>query len=647
MAAKKQSALSVLFQPGTLGKLTVKNRLVMPPMVRNYADQNGNVTDRYVAHIARIAAGGVGTIILEASYISPEGKGFVNQLGIHNNQTIVGLKQLVAAAHKYGAVIGPQIYHAGRQTSAQTSGMAPIAPSAIPDPTVGEMPQPMDEATIKKTIAAYGAAARRAKEAGCDFVELHGAHGYLITQFLSPFSNKRTDAYGGNFEKRLRFLLEVYAAVHQAVGPDFPVLLRLSGEEMVEGGLTIQDTIAIVQKMKAVGVDAVHISVGNYASYARGRMIPPMAVPDGPLVSLAEQVKKAVDIPVITVAKIRDPHLAEKIIKDGQADFVAIGRTLLADPEWPRKVKEGRLKDIHPCIACNQGCISRLFAQQDVWCTVNPETGREMEFSSKPRKAKKVVVIGGGPAGLSAAKSAAARGHKVILYEKESKLGGQLFAAEAAPYRQGWKEFREAITREIKQLGVDIRLKKEAGPKTIRALKPDAIIIAIGSSAMVPKISGVGRMNTVISRDVLEGRVKAKGRVVVVGGGCAGAQTAEFLADRGHHVSIVEATAAFATDAPVDERALLLIRLHQKGVEVLTETKIMSIGAESVVIENFLGPSTIPADTVVLCVGSFSNDGLYQELKKSAPYVKVVGDAVSPRRVTDAVAEGALAALEI
>lgn len=640
-------AYSALFSPGQIGSLKVKNRLVMPPMVLNYADTNGLVTKRYVDHIERVARGGVGTIVLEASYIRQDGKGFVNELGVHDDACLPGLKKLVAAAHAHGAAIGIQLYHAGRQTSFKTTGTQPVAPSPLPDPTINELPRELTVSEISELVGAYGKAAARAKAAGLDFVEMHGAHGYLITQFLSPFSNRRTDAYGGTAQKRMRFVMEAYTAVRQAVGSNFPVTIRLSGEEMVEGGLTLLDTLAIGKRLEEAGIDAVHVSAGNYASYMRGYMIPPMAMPDATLAYLASAMKGALKIPVIAVAKIRDPKLAEKILKSGGADFIAVGRTLLADPEWPNKVREGRLEEINPCIACNQGCISRLFAQQDVWCTVNPETGREGEFA-KPAKGKKtVVVVGGGPAGLSAAKTAAQRGHRVILYEKNAKLGGQLFAAEAAPHRHGWKELRTAIVRDVRRLGVEVRLNTECSPERAKADKPDAVILAMGSTASKPKIPGIGRTNVVTSRDLLEGRAKAKGNVVVVGGGCAGAQTAEYLAERGHAVKIVEAAGAIASDAPVDDRFLLLARLNRLKVKIHTETALMSIGPKSVTVESPAGSKMLPADTVVLCLGSFPTDGVTSEFKAFVKEVTVVGDAVSARRVTDAVAEGALAALAL
>lgn len=642
-----KNSFSSTFSAGHIGTMVLKNRLVMPPMVRNYADAKGFVTQRYVDHITSIAKGGVGMMILEASYICPEGRGFVNELGIHTDGVIPGLKKLASTAHKYDAKIGIQLYHAGRQTSSKVSGQQPVAPSPIPDPTVNEVPHELTTDEIKQLVQAYAKAATRAKKAGFDFVEIHGAHGYLITQFLSPFSNRREDEYGGTPEKRMRFMQEVFAAVRKAVGSDFPITVRLSGDEMVEGGLTLKDTTQIAKELERLGAAALHISVGNYASYARGYLIPPMAIEDGPLLHLAVGVKKAVKIPVIAVGKLRDPKLVERILKEGMADFAAIGRTLLADPEWPNKVREGRLNEINKCIACNQGCISRLFEQKDVWCTVNPITSREGLFAKKLGKKKKVLIIGGGPAGLSAAKTAAERGHHVTLYEKHGELGGQVIAAASLPYRGDWGDFLKTLIADVKRLSVEIRLNTEFRPDMVKPYEYDTAIIAMGSSPTRPNIPGIGRTNVVIARDLVEGWAKAEGKVVVAGGGCMGAQVAEALAKNGHPVTIVEATGSVATEAPSDDRALLLSRLKELRVKVFTETKVMNIGPKSVSLEGTYGPQTVPADTVVVCLGAFPNDGITGELKKLVRNVSVIGDAKQPRRVTEAVAEGALAALEV
>lgn len=638
----------VLFSPAKIGKLKLKNRLIMPPMVRNYADEKGLVTPRYVAHIASLAKGGTAALILEASFIRQDGRGFKNELGLHSDKVIPGLKKLVRAAHAGKAAIGIQVYHAGRQTNSGITGIQPVAPSPVADPTENEVPHELTVAEIQGLVRAYAAGAKRAKKAGMDFIELHGAHGYLITQFLSPFTNKRKDAYGGTAEKRFRFLAEVFAAVRKAVGEDYPIIVRLSGDELVAGGLRLKDAVAIAKKLEKLGADALHVSAGNYASYGQGMMISPMAVPDAPLAHLAKGVRAAVKIPVITVDKIRTPELAEKLLKNKTADFIAIGRSLLADPAWPNKAKSGKADEINHCIACNQGCISRLFAQQDVWCTVNPACGREQKFA-KPRsgKSKKVLVAGGGPAGLEAALVAAKRGHKVIVYEAATKLGGQLHAAAAAPYRKDWKMVLEYLVGELMRRKVMLKLGVALTPEIAAAEKADAVIVATGARPTRPGIPGISGANVMTSRDLLEGKAKAKGKIIVAGGGCAGAQTAEYLAQKGHGVTIIEMADVVAAEAPIDERLLLLGRLQKSGVKTMLKTKITDITTDHVAVETEKGMSLIPAETVVVCLGSRGDTALADSLKPIVKQVITVGDALKARRVTDAVLEGALAALSL
>ncbi len=640
---------AALFKQGKIGEVKIKNRLVMPPMVRNYADLEGRVTDRYIAHIERVASGGVGTMIIEASYIRPDGKGFRNQLGIYDDTAISGLSKLVEAAHRHGAAIGIQLYHGGRQSSKAVSGFQPVAPSAIADPVVGEKPRALTVKDIGELVQAFGEASERAKKAGFDFVELHAAHGYLINQFLSPFSNTRTDGYGNDADGRRRFLMETLEEIKRRVGGSFPITVRLSADELVEGGLRVRDTVTTARILEKAGVAALHVSAGVYASFAQGRMIPPMAIPDGVLLPLAAKVKTAVKIPVIAVGKLRTPEIGAKALREGQADFIAIGRSLLADPEWPNKVQSGRAQDVLTCVACNQGCISRLFEQKDVLCTVNAMTGHELKFAQRPARALRIWIIGGGPAGLTAAIVAAERGHKVTLFEKEKKLGGQLEAAAAAPYRESWNSYREWLINRVHTLGVKVELGKEFDPEKARKTEPDAIIVAIGSSSQRPNIPGVDLPHVVMSRDLLAGRVKMKkGRTVLAGGGCMGAQTAEFLAEKGHKVTIVEMSGNIATESPTDDRALLIDRLTKKKVVTMIEMRVGEITPTHVRVVGKDGTKNdLPADNVVLCLGSTANDITASDVEGIARSTIVVGDALDPRRVTEAVREAAEAVLQV
>ncbi|HEV2110218.1 MAG TPA: NAD(P)/FAD-dependent oxidoreductase [Gammaproteobacteria bacterium] len=638
---------NLLFTPGHIGKLTMKNRLIMAPMVRNYADEHGRMSERYLAHLERIAKGGVGTMILEASFVSPEGRGFRNELGLHSDAVISGLHEAVKIAHDHGARIGIQLYHAGRQTTSKVSGEQPVAPSAIPCPLLQELPRMLDRAEIHALVRAFANGARRAKAAGMDFVEIHAAHGYLITQFLSPFSNRRPDAYGGSVENRRRFLSEIIDAVRKEVGNDYPITVRISADEMVPGGLTQTDSVDLALWLETKDIAAVHVSAGNYGSYTRGQMIPPMAIKDAPLVTYASHIKRAVRIPVIAVGKLHTPALAESLLQDGHADFIALGRELLADPDWPRKAEEGLSEEIHHCIACNQGCISRLFEQRDVQCTVNPACGRESQFAEFPHDDahRKVLIAGAGPAGMTAARYAARAGFQVILCEAGDEVGGQLHAAAAAPHRPGWAELLRDLRREMTILGVDVRLNTRVDKKLVLREMPYAVILATGAEPMRPDIPGIGEINVVTARDLLEGNKLAFGSVLVVGGGCAGAQTAEFLANKGHAVTIVEAEGDIAADAPLDDRTLLLGRLKTLGVKIMAHTRLLSIDLDAINLQSGGDIFGLSADTVVLCLGSHPVNKLEAEILERVPHVFTVGDAVRARKVTDATLEGALAAL--
>lgn len=635
-----------LFTPGQIGHLRPKNRLVLAPMVRNYAADDGSATPRYIAHVERVARGGVGTLILEASFVRQDGKGFAHQLGIHSDDMIVGLRALVAAGHRHGALMGVQLYHGGRQASARISGSQPFAPSAIPDPLVNELPHAMTPGDIAGVVAAFGAAAGRAQQAGFDFVELHGAHGYLIAEFLSPFSNRRTDAYGGTPEKRRRFLEQVFAAARAAVGPEFPVTVRLSAEERIAQGLALEETIGTARRLEQLGAAALHISNGNYATYAQGTMIPPMAIEDGVLLPFAQAVKQAVRVPVIAVGKLRTAAMAEAALTRGQADFIALGRTLLADPDWPIKVATGHEADVRRCIACNQGCISRLFAQEDVWCTVNPEAGFEQQFENLHGGAgRKLLIVGGGPAGMAAARWGALAGFNVVLHEARPALGGQLRAAAAAPHREDWRTLHDYFVREIDRLGVEVHVNSVIDAEHIQREQPWAVIIATGATPVRAHTAELHGMRMVTGRRVLEQDEPFHGRVVVAGGGCAGAQAAEYLAERGHGVTVLEAGHDIALDAPVDERALLLARLERRGVQILRDARLAGFEPHGVIVQLAHEMRTVPADMVVLCLGARPVNELAAVL--TGMRGAVVGDAQRPRKVTDAIAEGAQAVLAL
>lgn len=631
--------LTVLTSPINIGNLQLKNRMVMPPMVTNYAYSDGSVTDRLVAYHVERAKGGVGLIIVEASYVHPSGKGFKNQVGIYSDRLLPGLRRLVEAVHAYGAKIAIQLYHGGRQTSSKVTGQPLLAPSPIPCATIGETPKELTREEIASLIQAFAQAARRAKAAGFDAVEIHGAHGYLINEFLSPYANKRADEYGGPLENRMRFPLEVVRAVRQAVGPEYPIIYRLSADEKVPGGLTLEETRTFAKKLEQEGVNALHVSAGIYETAAW--IIQPMYFPRGCLVDLAQGIKSAVNIPVIAVGRINDPEVAESILAAGKADLISFGRQLLADPETPKKIIEGRLDEIRHCIACCQACIDELFLDHAIGCTVNARTGFEREFPlEKAERSRKVLVVGGGPAGMEVARVAALRGHRLTLWEKESKLGGQLPLAYAPPQKGEIATFRDYLVKQMEKLKINVQLNKEATLEAIRHEKPDVVILATGARPAIPDIPGADGEKVITAWDVLQGKAEAGTNVVVIGGGLVGCETADYLAEKGHKVTILEMLPKVASDIGPLMAPLLLERLEKQGVQIITEAKVTAIHSDRVTYKrNGQEESLTGFDTVVLAIGSQSNDTLAREMEGSGIDYYVIGDGVSSRRITQAVFE--------
>ncbi|ADL07895.1 FAD-dependent oxidoreductase [Thermosediminibacter oceani] len=632
-----------LLKPIQIGSMQLRNRIVMPAMVTNYAAADGAVTDRFKSYHQVRAKGGVGLIIIEATYVHPSGKGFKNQVGIYKDELVAGLRELTEAVHEYGARIAVQLYHAGRQTTSKVTGMSVVAPSPIPCPVKHETPKELSIDEIKELVEAFGQAARRAKEAGFDAIEIHGAHGYLINQFLSPYSNKRTDEYGGTFENRMRFPLEVVKRVREEVGADFPIIYRISAEEYVTGGLTIEDTKVFARKLVEAGINALHVSGGVYESSAM--IIQPAAISQGCFVENAAAIKKAINgkVPVIAVGRIKDPVMAEQVIQEGKADLVSMGRALLADPELPKKVSEGRIQEIRKCIGCNQGCVDRLFQDLDISCISNALTGHETEFDvgSPANKMKKVLVIGGGPGGLEAARVAALRGHEVILYEREDELGGQMQIAAVPPHKEEINDLADFLINQVEKSGAIIVKGKEADLKTIQEIKPDVVIVATGAEPVIPEIPGIVQENVITAHDVLRDSANVGKKVVVIGGGMVGCETAEFLADRGKEVTVVDILDEVAADVGAPTRGLLLNRMAEKKIKILTKSKVKEISGDRVIIEGENGITEISGiDTVVIAVGSKPKDDLLKLIEAEGIPLYSIGDCVKPRRFMDAIHEG-------
>jgi len=626
--------------PITVGNVELKNRFVVAPMVTVYCDQDGMATERFIRYHEEKAKGGWGLIIVEDYAVDPMGRGFWTP-GLWKDEQIPSHAELVRRVHDAGSKIVAQIYHCGRQTSSAIIGEQPISASPLPCPILGEVPRQLTVPEIKKIVSQFGDTALRAKKAGFDGVQVHGAHGYLIAQFMSKYSNKRYDEYGGTLENRLRFPLEIIADIRKKCGPDFLVDFRISGDEFVPGGRTIEETKLIAMQLEKQGIDMIHVSAGTYES--TWAIIPPMNITNGWIVDLAAEVKKVVDIPVTTVGRINDPMLAESILASGKADLVAMGRASLADPELPKKYFEGRYDDIRPCIGCQQGCLEVLFKNEPIRCLVNPTLGFEYQDEiKKAEKPKKVIVVGAGPAGLEAARAAALTGHEVTLYEKTDRFGGQFTTAAIPPVKGDLVAYVSWAANQLEKLGVQIKMNTEFTAELCDREKPDKVIVATGAVHSRPPIPGIEGSNVVTATDVLWGRAPTGQKVVVAGGGMIGSETATYLASLGKQVTIVEMLPEVASDEEFTRRVLMLKMFEEKHINVMTNTKITMIIDTGVQVET--GPETteIEADTVVLALGMTPENGLVEELKGKTEVV-VVGDAVKVRNALEATREGFLA----
>ena len=639
-------ALEKLFSPFSIGNLKLENRIVMPPMATNYATSEGFVSDRQIAYYVARARGGVGYITVEHTGIHEQGKASPKMLMISTDEQAAKIENLVEAVHAAGGKIVVQINHAGRQAFSKVTGGPIVGPSAIPVLPVMETPRELSVSEIEDLVNMYTRAAERVKKAGADGVELHMAHGYLICSFLSPFSNKREDRYGGDTTGRARFALEVLRSVRQHVGPDFPVICRLSGDEYVEEGLNVKDTRQIARLLEKEGADALHISACNAASGFLNH--PPYYVEEGVFVHLAAAVKSEVDIPVITVGRIRNPVMADQIIQDEKADLVSMGRALIADPHLPKKAKQGQFDDIIPCISCNK-CIQTL-RMDSVRCSVNPETGNETHLRySKADRSKKVWVVGAGPGGLKAAEIAALRGHQVKIFERQNKLGGRVRLGANPPKKEVLNEFIEYLVKRVKALGVTIEVGKEFTPDMLDPVRPDVVIVATGASPQFPDWQGIEESGALSVDDVLSDGVDIGDKVLVVGGGGTGAEIADFLSEAGKRVTLVEMLEDIASDLVNHLQHYLKQRLGEKGVTIHTSTQVKELGKGYVMIEDASGIRKLDDfDNIVLALGSERpNDAVYKKLEGKVSELHVIGDARQPREIVDAVYEGEEIAIKL
>ncbi|HHW03742.1 MAG TPA: FAD-dependent oxidoreductase [Thermoanaerobacterales bacterium] len=633
--------LKALFTPQKINNCVIPNRLVVTAMVTNFCNEDGTLTDRFIKYHEEKAKGGWGLIITEDYAVNPNAKGYQFIAGLYNDEQIEGNRRLTNTIHKYDSKIFCQIYHPGRQTSHFVNGgVQPVAPSAIPCPWCRDLPRELTVDEIHEIVGQFGDTALRAKKAGFDGVEVHAAHGYLLAEFLSPYANKRTDEYGGCFENRIRILKEVIADIRSKVGNDFPVIVRISGEERVEGGRTMAETLVLAREIESMSFDGIHVSSGVYGNYNKG-IVSTMYQEHAWTTDFAAEVKRVVSIPVITVNRINEPKMADTTISMGKADFVGMGRGSLADPYLPMKAKMGDFESIRYCIGCLQGCVMQLLKGRSITCLVNPEIGHEYETDyTKVEEPKNVMVIGAGPGGLEAAMIAAKRGHRVTVYEQRNDIGGQFKSAAYPPCKGELSNFVSWIRNELKKLNVEIKLNTTVTEELIKEVNPDAIVLATGGVPVKPNIKGIDKDHVVFAEDVLLGKVPTKDLIVVCGGGEVGGETAAALALEEKKVSIVEMLPEILKELDPVQTIELTNILNKYGVKQYTNTKVVEITDNGVVCESKGNRFTLPADTIVLAFGYKPNKTLEDKARAYCREVYTIGGAVKTSNALDAIQDG-------
>jgi len=637
-----------LFAPGSIGTMALKNRLIMPPISTNLAGEDGTVSEELLLYYAERAGGGVGLVTVENVCIAyPLARHGAAQPRFDEDVFIPGLRRLTDAIHLGGAKAAVELTHPGMNAGLRyIEGETPIAPSTVPRSKDGLVPRALSREEVVEVVEEYVGAARRAKQAGFDAVELQACHGLLINQFLSPLTNKRQDEYGGDRENRIRFLVEIVQRIKRRVGVDFPVMVRLVAEDMIEGGVTSEEGCWFARRLEEAGADALHPDFGLGGKEKR---LEPMPYPQAWRVYLAERIKAAVSIPVIAVGVIREPGVAEEILEAGKADFVALGRALNADPQWPNKAQAGEVASIRRCIGCNECVIARHVADAPLRCSVNATVGRspeECRLEPAPVP-KRVLVVGGGPAGMEAARVAALRGHRVTLYEQEPRLGGMLNVAAVPPGKDKLNWITEYFAHELARLGVEVHLGRPLDAEKVRGLKPDVVIVATGSRPAIPPIAGVDGPNVLVAQELLARQMRFTGqRFAIVGGGMLGLEAAEYLAVQGNGVTVLKRYETIGRSIEPLYRDYLLRELKKHGVEIMTRVEVEAIQADGVLVLDKAGEERIvPADQVVLARAATPSNELAHVLRDLGPIV--VGDAAQPRKIINAIEEGYLAARRV
>lgn len=630
--------MNQLFTPVALGPLTLKNRVVMAPM-GTCLDNGGFITDDTVAYYRRRAEGGVGAITVEGCLVSADTVG--PEPRISGPEFLPGLRRVVEAIKPFGTVAGVQLMHPGRQVVQGPS----VAPSPVPLNSASPIPHPLTVPEIERIVADYAAAARYAQEAGFDFVEVHGAHGYLPSNFLSPQHNRRTDDYGGSLENRARFSLQIVTAILAAC--DLPLVWRLNGTDAEPGGFDLESCVAVARMLEEAGVAAISVSSGTWLTLHQ--TLAPMSVPRGHMMPMVRAVRKAVSVPVMAVGRLDDPELAEEIVASGEADMILIGRGLIAEPDWPNLVREGRADELRPCIACN-ACVDLVGRGERARCSVNPEVGRERTWEIKPAATpRRVMVVGSGPSGLEAARLARLRGHDVSIWERDPELGGKLEVAGLAPSKRDVLRFRTHQAARLAALGVDIHTSSPVTGETVAAERPDVLLVATGAGPLVPPIPGIELAHD--AQRLLRGEIEVRPgtRLVVVGGSATGCETAELLQANGAQVTIVEMQGSIGRGIEAITRRQMIRHLRTSGVDVLIRATVVRIEPTRVVWRDGTGAEhDIPTDMVALAIGWRPTGAEFTAaLDTPGVEIRVLGDAETAADFVRATNAGADAGLTV